>query len=216
MTLMEWLMLATGVSGTFTFVWLFGIVHSWFVRPPSLEVHAGVGLLDRLLREIAAARREILFCTDMLENPSVAEALLTARSRGVRVEILHGTVAEVYSGSTLNLFIQHQLIPLIDDHSTRIACHACLMDGRTLLLASGPFHAEEEQSAGGAYLLRVQQMPEVLGAFRELFSGLRTRSRPARSCPVDPIDYSVAPVASSTPSTPSTPSDPLPAQVTAP
>jgi hypothetical protein len=177
---MEWLMLATGVSGAFTLVWLFGIVQSWLVRQPVFQVQAGPGILDLVLRDLAMARREILLCTDMLENPGVVEALLAARERKVNVEVLHGAVAEVYSGSTLGLFLGQQIVPLIDDHASRLACHCFLIDGQTLLLASGPFHPEEEQSAGGAYVLRVQHVPEVIGAFREILSGLRTRSRPAR------------------------------------
>jgi len=213
MTLMEWLMLATGVSGALTVIWLVGLVQSCFVRSPVVELYAGSGvqpggLLDRVLREIAAARREILFCTDLLENPSVAEALLAARSRGLTVEILLGTVAEVYTGSTLGMFLQQQLFPLIDDHASRIACHGLLIDGRTLLLASGPFHTEEEQCAGGVYLLRVQNLPEILGVFREILSALRTRSRPARQAPLPspsstfPVQTAMAAGAASSPSAP--------------
>jgi hypothetical protein len=210
MHVMEWLMLATGVSGAFTLVWLWGNLRSWFVRPPVLQVHAGVGLLDQVLREIAAARREVLLCTDMLENPGVAEALLAARARKVNVEVLHGAVAEVYSGSTLGLLLQQQLVPSIDDHASRLACHCLLVDGRTLLLASGPFHPEEEQSAGGVYLLRIQHIPEVIGAFREILSGLRTRSRPAR-----PLAGSLMPAVAPRP-TPAMQAAPQPPETFAP
>jgi hypothetical protein len=180
MQAMEILLLATGITGTFTLIWLFRLVKALFVSGPVLQIHPGAGLLDRLLREISSARREILLCADSVRYPALAEALLAAQWRRVQVELMLGTAAEADPQSTLGMLLDNQLVPLIDDHSARLACQILLIDGRSLFLSSGAFDPEEEQCAGGLHLVEIRHQPEVIGACRELLSGIRTRSRPAR------------------------------------
>ena len=126
MPLIELLFLATGFTGAVTLLWLARIARDAFVREPALAAHFGPGLAERIAKEIAAARREVLLLADGIDNPAILQALLDARERKLAVEVVLGPAAE--PGSLQALIAARP-----------VAANALLLDGQTLLLASEPF-----------------------------------------------------------------------------
>jgi hypothetical protein len=180
MQLMEILLIATGFSGGLTLVWLARAAAGLFASRPATEPHFGPGTLDRVLRELAAARREVLLFTDGLNCPVVAQALVEARARKAQVDVVLGAVAETDSESSLPFLLDNGLAVMIEDHATRLSGNVLVIDGRTLVVASGPFHPDEEQHAAGCHLIVWKDQPEVVGPFREQVLARRTTTRPAR------------------------------------
>lgn len=177
---MEILYIATGFTGGLTIVWLVRVVVSLFVwRPVSLP-HFGPGTLDRVLRELSSARREVLLCTDSLNCPVIAQSLVEARARKVQVEILLGKTAETHPESCLPFLLNNGLSPLIEDQADSISGNLLVIDGRAVVIVSGPLHPDQEQRAAAVYALVCRSMPDVIGPFREQLLAGRTRARAAR------------------------------------
>lgn len=89
---LEGLLVATGFTGAFTLLWLVRRVVSLFRVPRTTACHlttAG-GCVDVLVREIGAARREVLFLAQNLACPPVAQALADAKKRGAKLDVLLG------------------------------------------------------------------------------------------------------------------------------
>lgn len=179
LTVMDYLLLATGLTGGLTLVWMSRLVAGLFSRRPYYQPHYGPGTLDRVLREIASARREVVMFTDSLACPEIAQALVEASGRKAQVEVILGAVCETDPESSVGFLLERGLTPLVEDHADRLSGNVLLIDGRTLLLASGQFHTDEEQAVG-CHVLVVKDQVELIGAYREQVLACRTRARPAR------------------------------------
>lgn len=217
MVVMEALLLATGLTGGLTLVWLLRLVAGMFARPAVVAAQFGDGTVDRALRELAAARREVLLLTDCLDCPAVAQALVEARARKAQVDVILGPSAETDPGSSLPALLDGGLMPLIADHRPRVSGNVLLIDGRTLLVSSGPFHPDEERQTAGPHLIVCKDQPELIGPFREQLLGCRAGARQPRgttaavAAPAAPVvKMPAAPPEESFPSY-TTPDDPPPA-----
>lgn len=204
--MMDLLLLATGLTGGLTLVWLLRLVAGLFGRPPVVAAQFGDGTVDRALRELAAARREVLLLTDCLDCPAIAQAIIEAHGRKMQVDLILGPSAETDPGSLLALLLEKGLMPLIDDHRPRVSGNVLLIDGRTLLVSSGPFHPDEEQQTAGSHLIVCKDQADLIGAFREQLLGCRAGARQPRGTVAASVQV---PAASPEPSFPSytTPDD---------
>src|SRR5262245_33040890 len=90
MTLLNWLLVATGFTGAFTLIFLLRWLHRTFLTPPSVEAFFSPkgNCTDAVVREIRAARREVLVLAYSFTSRPIAEALVEAKLRGVTVEIV--------------------------------------------------------------------------------------------------------------------------------
>ena len=87
---MFWLLLATGFTGGMTFLFMVRWVCAWLVPPPASAVHFSPkgGCADRVVQEIGRARREVLVLAYSFSSKPIAEALIAAHRRGVKVEVV--------------------------------------------------------------------------------------------------------------------------------
>ena len=83
---MMWLLLATGFTGALTLLFCARRVHALFRTPPSVAVHFSPkgGATEAVLRELKAARREVLVLAYSFSSKPIAEALVAAKTRALR------------------------------------------------------------------------------------------------------------------------------------
>ena len=113
---MTWLLLATGVTGGMSMVFVLRWLHGWLFTPPSVAVHFSPegGCTNAVVNELLHARHEILVQAYSFSSKPIAEALIAAKKRGVHVELVmdHSNEQEPYSD--LQAFLEAGLNPLID------------------------------------------------------------------------------------------------------
>ncbi|HKB40581.1 MAG TPA: phospholipase D-like domain-containing protein [Gemmataceae bacterium] len=191
---MMWLHMATGFTGALTLVFLARAVYRAIADAPSVAAYFSPkgGCTDAVVRELKRARKEILILARAFSSEPLAKALLDAKLRGVRVELLFDRRNEKDSTSDLHLFAQQGLAPLLDMQSTSAHNSVILIDSRVLLTGSFDFtrQAEEEHADN---LLVVGGYPEVVAAYRKTFLQLKTHGQEFRSgAPAKPPAETVA------------------------
>jgi phosphatidylserine/phosphatidylglycerophosphate/cardiolipin synthase-like enzyme len=87
---MMWVLLATGFTGALTFVFLLRLLHRRFALTPAVAVFYSPkgGCTEAVVRELKAARREILVQAYSFSSKPIAQALVEAKTRGLKVEVL--------------------------------------------------------------------------------------------------------------------------------
>ena len=80
MTVLEWLILATGFTGALTLVHLARLAYRRLFTPPSAEVHFSPkgNCTDIVVRELKQARHEVLVLAYSFTSRPIAEALIDA------------------------------------------------------------------------------------------------------------------------------------------
>src|SRR5438067_6267294 len=143
---MFWLLLATGFTGGMTFLFVVRWVCAWLVPPPVSAVHFSPkgGCADRVVREIGWARREVLVLAYSFSSKPIAEALIAAHRRGVRVEVVldHSNEREEYSD--LKLLHEAGVAVSVDPHHAIAHNKVMLIDGRTVITGSFNFTHQAE------------------------------------------------------------------------
>jgi phosphatidylserine/phosphatidylglycerophosphate/cardiolipin synthase-like enzyme len=181
---MDWLLLATGVTGgiTLDFVvrWLFRRI----VTPPSVMSHFSPkgGCTDAIVHELKRARREVLVLAYSFSSKPIAQALIDAKTRGVKVELLLDKSNEQEAYSDLAFFIEQGLAPLIDSHHAIAHNKVIVIDRRTLLTGSFNFtHQAEAENAEN--LLIIKGHPELVSMYRTDFETHKSHSAPPKVKP---------------------------------
>ena len=182
MTLVNWLLAATGFTGALT--WMF--VVRWVRRkvgggPPSIDVFFSPkgGCTEAVVRAINAARHEVLVQAYSFSSKPIAEALIAAKTRGVQVTVLLDKSNEGEPYSDLPLLMEHGLAPMIDAHHAIAHNKVMILDGRTLITGSFNFtHQAENENAEN--LLVIKGHPELVGAYRQNFHAHKEHSRPVQ------------------------------------
>jgi phosphatidylserine/phosphatidylglycerophosphate/cardiolipin synthase-like enzyme len=167
---MMWLSLATGFTGALTLIFLVRSVHRVLGTPASVSVYFSPkgGATDAVLRELKAARREVLVLAYSFSAKPIAEALIAAKTRGVQVDILLDRSNEQENYSDLPLLVEQGLAPLIDAQHAIAHNKVMVIDQRTLITGSFNFtHQAEGENAEN--LLVVKGHPELIRSYRENF-----------------------------------------------
>src|SRR4051794_9371727 len=147
---MDWLLLATGFSGGLTLVFLVRWVHRRLFTPPSVAAYHSPrgGCTDAIVAELKQARREILVQAYSFTSKPIAQALIDAKARGVRVDILLDRSNEAEAYTELGHFLQQGLTPLVDAHHAIAHNKIIIIDRRTLITGSFNFtHQAEHENA---------------------------------------------------------------------
>ena len=178
MQILEGLLLATGVSGALTVVWLVRLVWSQF-RPPLLaDVHFSPhgGCTEVVVREIGLARREVLLLAYGFTSLPIAQALVEAKLRGVHVEIILDHSNESDPHSEMAHLVEQGLVPLIDDHHAIAHNKVVLIDGGILVTGSFNFTTHAETS-NAENLLVLRHHPALVAVYRKDFFTHRDHAR---------------------------------------
>lgn len=202
---MDAVLIATGFTGALTLVWLIRLVGQLFRQAVSVAVAfapAG-GCTDVLVREIGAARREVLVLAGQLANRPLAQALVDARLRGATVEVVLAPMNATNPGSDLAFLTEQGLAPLLGKPG--LLHHFVLIDERTLLSASFPFVSRADTDLTGN-LLVVRGHAELVRSCREEFVKHREQIREAAPLPAPAATAPMTPAP--TPPTPPAPAAP--------
>src|SRR5262249_45892629 len=119
MTLVNWMLAATGFTGALTLLFFMRRGRDLFSRaPPS---GGGVfspkgGCPEAVFREIPAAGHEVLVQAYSFSSKPIAEALVAAKTRGVQVTLLLDKSNESEQYSDLPMLLEQGLAPMTDSH----------------------------------------------------------------------------------------------------
>jgi phosphatidylserine/phosphatidylglycerophosphate/cardiolipin synthase-like enzyme len=177
---MVWLLLATGFTGALTFLFLLRMAARRFGTMPTIVAYFSPkgSCTDAVVREIKAARREILVLAYSFSSKRIAQALIEAKTRGVRVEVILDRSQEQEQYSDLGLLVEQGLAPLIDAQHAIAHNKVMILDQRTLITGSFNFtHQAEAENAEN--LLVLKGHPELLSLYRQNFSVHKVHSQPA-------------------------------------
>jgi phosphatidylserine/phosphatidylglycerophosphate/cardiolipin synthase-like enzyme len=179
-TLLMWLQIATGFTGALTLVFLVRMGARRFGHVASTAVYFSPkgGCQEALVRELKAARSEILVQAYSFTADPLTLALVEAKKRGVNVEILLDRSNQQDRYSDLRLFLEHGLPPLIDDSHAIAHNKVMIIDQKTVATGSYNFtnQAEHENAEN---LLILKGNPELVRAYRQSFLAHKAHCKPA-------------------------------------
>jgi phosphatidylserine/phosphatidylglycerophosphate/cardiolipin synthase-like enzyme len=152
-----WLLLATGFAGGLSLIFVLRWLYLWVAPPPSVVAYFSPegGCTSAVVHELTRARHEVLVLAYSFSSKPLAEALLAAKKRGVRVEVLldHSNEQEAYSD--LPFFLEHGIHTLIDAKHAIAHNKVMLIDRRVLITGSFNFtHQAETHNAENLLVLK--------------------------------------------------------------
>jgi hypothetical protein len=171
---MENLYIATGFMGALTLVWLVRFVLKAIITPPGVAIHFTEACRDAVLPELAAARREIILVARTLACRPIAQALIDARLRSVRVEVFLPAGGEKNAASDHAFLVEQGLPPRDLDHQP--GCDYLLIDDRTIVF----LNADLSATPVTGHVL-------VVRGHSDLVAALRAPGQVAEAAP-DPLD----------------------------
>jgi|SRR5262249_39010429 len=169
-TTLNWMLIATGFTGALTLVFLFRGLLRALSPAPTLNAHFSPkgGCADAVVRELHHARHEILMQAYSFTCPQIADALIAAKKRGVRVTILLDRSNEQETYSELKMLEEHDLTPLIDDKHAIAHNKIIIVDKKTLITGSFNFTRQAENE-NAENLLILKHHPELVEQYRMNF-----------------------------------------------
>src|SRR5262245_27321859 len=142
---MFWLLLATGFTGALSLVFAARRLARVTGLAPSWAAHFSPqgGCTGAVVAQLRKARREVLVQAYSLTSPVVADALVQAHKRRVRVTVILDAGHEKAARATVGQLWEAGLEPLLE---RRHAAHSkvVIIDGQTLITGSFDFTADAE------------------------------------------------------------------------
>ena len=176
-----WLQIGTGFTGALTLVFLLRAAARRFGHIPSMAAFFSPkgGCQEAILREIKAARREILVQAYSFTSEPLTMALIEAKKRGVHVEVLldHSNEKEKYSD--LHLFLEHGLPPLIDANHPIAHNKVMIIDKKTIVTGSYNF-TNQAENENAENMLILKHHPELVNSYRQAFLAHKAHCKPAQ------------------------------------
>lgn len=184
MTLLNWLLVATGFTGALTLLFVLRGLHRRFVTPPTITTHFSPkgGCSDTVVAEIKKARREILVLAYSFTSRPIAEALVDAKLRGVHVDVVLDHSNELEAHTEMQFFVEQGLVPVIDAHHAIAHNKVMILDGRTLITGSFNFtnQAEHENAEN---LLVIKGHTDLVNTYKQNFHTHKEHARAIQAKP---------------------------------
>jgi phosphatidylserine/phosphatidylglycerophosphate/cardiolipin synthase-like enzyme len=175
---MTWMLLATGFTGALTLVFLTRALHRRFATPLSAAVLFSPkgGCTDAVVAELKAARREVLVQAYSFSSKAISQALVDAKMRGLKVEILLDRSNEQEAYSDLPFLTEQGLTPLIDAEHAIAHNKVMVIDGGTIITGSFNFtHQAEAENAENLLVLKGHR--DLAHAYRQNFEAHKAHSQ---------------------------------------
>ncbi len=175
---MEWLLAATGFAGALV------VAHWWTWLRKRLRPVARVDVLfspkggaaEAIVREINAARREILVLAYSFTHDPIVDALIAAHQKGRTVEVILDKSMEVADFSDLPRGLEWGLPMLIDDHHAIAHNKVMIIDRAVVITGSFNFTKQAElQNAENLVILKGH--PEIVAAYVHDFQRHKEHAR---------------------------------------
>src|SRR5262249_34474212 len=143
------------------------------------------GCQDAVVKELKAARREILVQAYSFTADPLTYGLIEAKKRGVHVEIVLDKSNETERYSDLHIFLENGLAPLIDHNHAIAHNKVMIVDRKTLITGSFNF-TNQAETENAENLLVVKGDPELVNSYRQNFLAHKAHSKPAEvKAPID-------------------------------
>jgi phosphatidylserine/phosphatidylglycerophosphate/cardiolipin synthase-like enzyme len=177
---MMWVYMATGFTGAWSLLFLVRAGFRKLGWIPSHAIHFSPkgGCQDAILKEIKAARREILVQAYSFTSEPLTFALIEAKKRGVHVEVVLDKSNEVEQHSDLHIFLEQGLPPLIDAHHPIAHNKVMIIDKKTLVTGSFNFTNQAELE-NAENLLILKGNPDLVQAYRQNYLAHKSHSKAA-------------------------------------
>src|SRR5262249_18749132 len=142
---------------------------------------------DAVVRELKAARREVLVQAFTFGCRPLAQALVNAKMRGLRVDILLDWGAEKDAAGDLTFFQEQGLTPLINAQFLSAHDKVVIIDGRTVITGSFDFTQQAEED-NAENLLVIKGYPGLVKAYRDRFEAMKSKCQApgAKAAPTGP------------------------------
>jgi phosphatidylserine/phosphatidylglycerophosphate/cardiolipin synthase-like enzyme len=175
---MDALLIATGFTGALTLAWLCRKALAFIHPPLAVTAHfsPGGGCTDAIVREIAAAKREILMLAYGFTSRPIAQALIDAKLRAVEVHVILDHSNEKEPHTELPFLLEQKLEPLIDTHHAIAHNKVILIDGKTLITGSFNFTQQAEEH-NAENLVIIKGHPDLCSAYRQDFNHHKSHAR---------------------------------------
>jgi phosphatidylserine/phosphatidylglycerophosphate/cardiolipin synthase-like enzyme len=179
MTLM-WIQVATGALGTLTLVYLLRMAARKFGYVPEIQAHYSPkgGCQDAIVRELKAARREILVQAYSFTAEPLALAMVEAKKQGITVEIVLDKSNELERYSDLHILLEQGMDVKID-HDHAIAHNKIIIIDKTTLITGSFNFTNQAEHENAENLLIIKGHPELISLYRENFFKHRDHAKPA-------------------------------------
>ncbi len=175
---MDALLIATGFTGALTLLFFVRKVRKLIHPPLSVSVHfspAG-GCTDAVVRELAAAHREVLVMAYGFTSRPISQALIDAKFRGVEVDIILDHSNEKDAHSDLHFLLEQKVVPVIDAHHLIAHNKVMLIDGKTIVTGSFNF-TQSAETHNAENLVIIKGHPELASSYRHDFLHHKAHSR---------------------------------------
>jgi phosphatidylserine/phosphatidylglycerophosphate/cardiolipin synthase-like enzyme len=193
-----WLLLATGFTGGMSLIFLVRLLYRNLTDTPTVAAYfcPQGGCTDAVVQHLGKARKEILILARSFAHEPLSKAVLDAKMRGARVEIILDCHNEKDPTSNLHLFADQGLAPRLDAHFTCLHDNLILIDGRVVLLGSFDFTKQSEEANSDSMLI-VSGYPHIVSACRAHFQRAKSHAeeyrRPAATPKPEKDDKKAAP-----------------------
>lgn len=177
---MTWLLIATGFTGALSFLFLIKKLSHLFTTPQAVFVHfspAG-GCCDAILKEIHHARHEILIQAYSFTSKPISQALIEAKKRRVKIDIVLDSSNEREQYTELHFLIENGINPLIDSHHPIAHNKIMIIDAKVIVTGSFNFTQQAENN-NAENLLILKGHPELVEMYKKNFHKHKDHSRPA-------------------------------------
>ena len=167
---MMWIQIATGFTGAWT-LW-FLVRRAWrklgWMASHAVYFSPKGGCEAAIVKEIKAARHEILVQAYSFTADPLTYGLIEAKKRGVHVDVVLDKSNESERYSDLRIFLENGLPPLIDPSHAIAHNKIMIIDKHTVITGSFNFtnQAEHENAEN---LLVLKNYPDLARAYRENF-----------------------------------------------
>jgi phosphatidylserine/phosphatidylglycerophosphate/cardiolipin synthase-like enzyme len=178
--MLDWLLVAVGVTGAWTLGFLWRKLVRLLTTPASTLVHFSPkgGCTDAVVAELNKARREVFVLAYSFTSRPIAQALVGAKDRGVKVEVILDHSNEKEAHTELLFLLQGGLAVVIDPHHPIAHNKIMLIDGHVVITGSFNFtNQAEHENAENLLILRGQR--ELARQYRADFEVHKAHSRAA-------------------------------------
>jgi phosphatidylserine/phosphatidylglycerophosphate/cardiolipin synthase-like enzyme len=164
----EYLLIGVGFTGAFTLLYLYRWIHRNLFSTPTVNAWFSPkgGCTSIIVDQLRRARHEILVQAYSFTCSDIAQALIEAKKRGVKVTILLDRSNEKETYSELKILAEHDVWPLIDAHHAIAHNKIMIIDRHTLLTGSFNFTRQAEHAEN---LLMIHAHWELIDSYRKNF-----------------------------------------------
>jgi len=179
--ILMWIQIATGFLGALTLTYMLRWLGRKLGHIMETRVHFSPkgGCQEAIVREIKAARREILVQAYSFTADPLTFGLVDAKKRGVKVEVVLDRSNEVEKYSDLHILLEQGLEPHIDSEHAIAHNKVMIIDQRVVVTGSFNF-TNQAEGENAENLLIIRGNAELVRSYRDNFFVHKNHSKPAK------------------------------------